>query len=251
MSRRIIILLLLAGTALAEQPIRIVHDDPEPVRVLAKFLTAHGHPASVETQVTFRKHMDALSPEAVFMYVHDDFDPMIESRLIQYAEAGGRLIVLHHGIASHRMLDKRWMKFLGVKIFPRDDPVFPWKVLRGDYTFVNLAPGHYVTTHKVDYPVTVRYTPSDSPSTEQKLPALVFPATEIFLNQVFTDGRGKTVLFGLKTTIDGKTFLQDRAGWMMPAGKGYVFYFQPGHRAEDFANRNYAQILLNAVEWQP
>lgn len=249
---RLTLLLLLATSAVpAASRIYLVQDDPGPISVLARFLNAHGHAASVEDQATFRRHLNTISAEAVFMYVHGAFDPAIEARLIRYAKSGGRLIILHHGIASGRMRDRRWMPFLGVKIFPRDDPVFPWKVLRGDYQFVNLAPGHYVTSHHVDYPLTVTYTPSDAPSTGQRLPALLFPATEIFLNQVFTDGRRKKVLFGFKTRIGGKLYMQDRAGWMMRTGKGYVFYFQPGHRAADFANRNYAQILLNAVEWRP
>ena len=79
----------------------------------------------------------------------------------------------------------------------------------------------------------------------------MLPDTELFLNQMFTDGRRKTVLFGMKGVIAGKTYMQDRAAWTMPTGTGLVFYFQPGHFARDFQNRTYAQILLNAVEWQP
>lgn len=68
---------------------------------------------------------------------------------------------------------------------------------------------------------------------------------------MFTDGRKKTVLFGLKATADGRTYRQDRGGWMLPAGKGHVFYFQPGHHARDFEHPGYIQILVNAIRWQP
>ncbi len=37
--------------------------------------------------------------------------------------------------------------------------------------------------------------------------ALELPDTELFLNQTFTDGRRKTVLFGMKRIIAGKTYM--------------------------------------------
>jgi trehalose utilization protein len=45
--------------------------------------------------------------------------------------------------------------------------------------------------------------------------------------------------------------MQDRAGWMMPAGRGWIFYFQPGHNARDFEHPSFLQILVNAIEWKP
>jgi trehalose utilization protein len=116
---------------------------------------------------------------------------------------------------------------------------------------VNLRPGHFITGHKLTYPMMIAYRPEDAPSQNQMLPRLELPDTEIFLNQIFTDASRKTVLFGFKTTVDGITYMQDRAGWMMPAGKGWVFYFQPGHFAGGYENTRYAQILVNAVGWRP
>ncbi|MGH9629157.1 MAG: ThuA domain-containing protein [Bryobacteraceae bacterium] len=53
----------------------------------------------------------------------------------------------------------------------------------------------------------------------------------------------------MKGEIEGMTIMQDRAGWVMQAGKGHVFYFQPGHFARDLENPAYSQILMNAIEW--
>lgn len=243
-------LLLGIPHRLAGAEVWVVHDDEGPMRVLAEILVAAGHTVVVEEQDAFRKRMKSPPPAAIFMYVHGDLADDVTEYLITYAKRGGRLIVLHHGLASGKAKNERWMEFLGVKIFPRNDPVFPWKVLRGTFELVNLAPDHYVTSHRVSYPARVRYRPSDAPSTEQELPAITLPATEVFLNQVFTDGRRKRVLFGFRIEVGGRVYMQDRAGWVMPAGEGQVFYFQPGHRAEDFRNPGYAQILLNAVEME-
>lgn len=248
--RTLPLLFAFALAAGAAPKIYLVHDEAAPMERLAAYLTRSGHPASAEDQPAFKRHMRSLRPEAVFMYVHGDFDPDIEDYLIEYAQRGGRLIVLHHGMASGKMRSRRWMPFLGVRIVTAPDPN-QWAVLRGDFHLVNLNPGHYVTAHQVRYPETVAYTPSDAPSAEQNLPSIRIPDTEIFLNQIFTDGRAKTVLFGFKAEVGGRIHMQDRAGWLMPAGRGHVFYFQPGHQARDFDHPVYARILLNAVEWKP
>lgn len=244
------LVLALSGAAWPQPRVYLVHDDPEPVAALAAHLERNGYAVSVEDQAAFRRHMRAISPAAVFMYVHGDFDSGIENFLIRYAEEGGRLIVLHHGAASGKMRCKRWMPFLGLTIRPANACTHPWKVVRGNYSVVNLHPSHYVTTHKADYPQRVSYTPSDAPSAGQQLPAFELTDTEAFVNQVFTDGRRKTVLLGIQGTDNGRPYTQDRAGWLIETGKGHVFYFQPGHTRADFENPSYAQILLNAVAWR-
>ena len=183
------------------------------------------------------------------MYVHSPIQPQLEEDLIRFATDGGRLVALHHGIASAKVANPAWLKLLGIHIHPRNHPTHPWNVLRGNYQLVNLSPDHYVTSHKLRYPLEVSYTPSDTPSMEQRLPGLEFPDTEIFLNQLFTDARQKTVLYGFKTVIDGRTHMQDRAGWLKQTGRGHVFYFQPGHFAGDFTPA-YVQILANAITWK-
>jgi hypothetical protein len=248
----ILLALFRPGMSLAAgPPVYIVHDEAAPMEALAAALEAAGYTAFVDEQAPFAERLKQSAPQAVFMYVHGDTAPGVEVDLINYAAEGGRLIILHHGIASAKVRSKRWLPFAGIAILPREHATHPWRVLRGDVKVVNLQPHHYVTTHNVDYPDKVSYLPSDEPSTEQRFGGFSLPDTEMFLNQHFTDGRRKTVLLGAQVVVDGKTYAQDRAGWMMPAGSGHVFYFQQGHRAEDFQNPTFLQILLNAVSWKP
>ena len=244
------ILLVLMAAGLLRAQVYVVHDGAEMLKPLAAVLEKNGYHAFVEDQKTFRAHMDAVKPAAVMMYVHEVMDSAVEEYLIRYAMSGGRLIVLHHGMASAKMKNAKWAEFMGVKILPKDAPVNPWGVDIGKFTLVNLAPGHWVTTHDVKWSSTVAYTPSDSPSVEQVLPAVVFPKTEVYYNLQFTDGRKKTVLLGMKAEASGRLVMQDRGGWMMPAGKGWVFYFQPGHYGTDFADPVYSQIILNSLAWK-
>ena len=241
----------LPAAGLAVGPVYLVHDEVEPMEVLAGALRAAGYEVFVDEQAAFTDRLTETTPRAVFMYVHGDVEPDIESDLIKYANDGGRLIILHHGLASAKVRSRHWLPFAGIAILPRDHPTHPWRVLRGKVRVVNLQPGHYVTTHNIDYPELILYRPSDEPSTAQSLDGFTLADTEMFLNQHFTDGRRKTVLLGAQVEVDGETYAQDRAGWLMPAGQGHVFYFQQGHRAEDYKNPTFLQILLNAVSWKP
>lgn len=236
----------------ASRRILLVADERPPMNVLADFLRNEG---GFEVEYV---EQDALADDltgcrAVFMYIHGAMKERTERILIDYAIGGGRLIALHHGIASARVNNPAWLKLAGILINPRDHAAAPWRVVGNTtHTIVNLQPGHYITSHRVVWPQAIEYTPSDEPSAMQKLPAIALADTEVFLNQHFTDGRVKTVLLGVHCTdpVTGQIIMQDRGGWYKPAGRGWLFYFQAGHKAADFANRNYAQILLNAVQYE-
>jgi hypothetical protein len=191
---------------------------------------------------------------AVFMYLHGPMTPETERTLVRYATVGGRLVVLHHGMASARAKNPDWLRMAGIRILPRDDPKAPWRVLAPvTHTLVNLRPGHYITTHGVAYDRKVRYQSPDAAGPAGEFPALDFAGTEMFLNQQFTDGQEKTVLFGSMCTDpkSGEVIMQDRGGWYKPVAKGWLFCLQPGHAESDFLNRNYCQIVLNCLTWRP
>jgi len=230
----------------------ILADEWKPMNVLAEALRAKGR---YQTKCVEQKLLprDLSDYAAVFMYIHGPMTRRTEKTLIDYANGGGRLIVLHHGIASARIRNPDWLRLTGIHIAPRNDPKHPWKVLGNTtHTLVNLQPGHYITSHNVTYGRTVEYQSSDSPSLPARFPALDLKNTEVFLNQHFTDGRVKTVLFGFRAEdAAGKTIMQDRSGWYKPAGRGWVFYLQPGHSVPDFQNRDYCQIILNCLSWRP
>ncbi len=232
--------------------ILIVADEAEPMNALAEVLRDQG---KYQTKYVGQKLLpqDLGDYAAVFMYIHGRMTRRTEKILIDYANGGGRLIILHHGIASGRMANPDWLRLTGIYMAPRNDPKHPWKVVGNTtHTLVNLQPRHYITSHKVTYGRTVEYQSSDSPSRPGKFPALDLKNTEVFLNQHFTDGREKTVLFGFRVvTAAGETIMQDRSGWYKAAGKGWVFYLQPGHSVSDFKNRPYCQIILNCLSWQP
>jgi len=228
----------------------IVADEQEAMHVLAASLKAQG---GVASKVVDQKGLptDLSGFPAIFMYVHGGLTSKTEHALIDYTRAGGRLVILHHGLASARANNPDWLAFTGMYIAPRNHPTYPWRVVGNTtHTLVNLNPGHYITSHNVTYDREVEYVSSDAPSRPAKFPALDLPKTEVFLNQHFTDGREKTVLFGFLCKDGDQTIMQDRSGWLKPSEKGWIVYLQPGHSPEDFKNRNFVQIILNCLTWR-
>jgi len=248
---KVIFALVLAAVAVQpswSDPLLIVADEWPQMEILAAFLQEKGG-YSIE-KVEQNGLPDDLSGYAgVFEFVHGILLDSTAERLIRYAQHGGRVIVLHHGISQRKAETKGWFEVLGMKLDGRPEAQsrYTW-IHDADVMLVNLQPRHYITSHQVTYPKTVEYTPSDTPSAPGDYPALEFAQSEVFLNHQFTDGREKTVLFGVRYTDpkSGTLWMQDRGGWYKPVGHGWIFYFTPGHTVEDFQQSAYCQIICNS-----
>jgi hypothetical protein len=242
-------LALVAGACMAHggQKALIVADEFPAMEVLAAKLRAG---AGTESTIVQQTQIPAGTAQygAMIVYIHKTIGEPAEKAFIAYAEAGGKLILLHHSISSGKRPNKYWFPFLGVSL-PTGD------VAQGGYKYydpvtmelVNLAPKHYITTHKVAWDGTTAYSSSGSGGGEKQCQSIVLPDTEVYLNHVFDGDR--TILLGVKCKEpkSGITYMQDRGGWYRPAGKGWVMYFMAGHSGKDFEHSGYAQILVNAV----
>lgn len=229
----------------------IVGDEWPPMQALAASLTALG-PMTAHAANEQELPEDIADYDVVIMYIHKVMETRAEQALIRYVEQGGRLIVLHHGLASAKIRNPDFLALAGLHIEPADAPMHAWRVAgHVTHTLVNLNPGHYITTNNVEYDRSVSYQPSEGLSRPGTFPALDFFDTEVFLNQQFTDGREKTVLFGAMCDdpVTGSTIMQDRGGWYKRAGDGLLFYLQPGHTAEEFRKPAYVQIIMNCIKF--
>lgn len=243
----------------------IIQDEMPQIDVLAAFLEEHG---DKDVQVIDQAGLpnDLSRYEAVLLFVHNDLDESTEEAVIDYTRKGGRFICLHHSISSGKAKNRSYFDFLGMRL---DHPErsaeavepgggYGWRheETNGDnvtLTLVSLHSKHYITNHQVDWGEAIPYVVSDRPSEEALYPSISLENSEVYLNHKFTDGREKTVLMGLTYFDDrvGKVFMQDRAGWTKRAGDGEIVYLMPGHSVSDYRNRNVAQMVLNAIEWEP
>ena len=241
------------------QQVLIVMDEREQMEVLARYLKERG---GIESTIVDQKSVpeDWSRFDAVIGYVHGALQEPIELKLIDYTKQGGRFVCLHHMISSGKAANRYYFDFLGVRMLDTNlarEPAQPgghysWRH-DVELTVVNLNAGHYITSNGVVWPEQTTYRPSDSPSAEREYPAFTLEDAEVYTNVQFTDGREKTVLLGFKYFEDrnGAHFMQDREGWLKPAGKGWIVYLQPGHSTHEFQHPAVAQMVLNAVTWKP
>lgn len=254
-----IFLAIWAGAAFASslngeagKRVLIVCDERVQMEALAGFLRDPGQcRVEIVDQESFPATTDAF--EAIIDFVHKPFSDRVETALMEYVQGGGRLVSLHHSISSSKRLNKHWLDFCGMTLPTGPREQGGWFVVGNTtVTLVNLRPGHYVTSHKVEYPGTASYRSSEVLRADRILPALPFPRSEVFLGQQITDMRQKEMLFGLKCfdPTASRTIMVDRGGWMQRKGRGWHFYFQVGHATGDFQNPAYGTILLNALTWE-
>ena len=238
-----------AGNALAE--VLIVADEMPVMQSLAASLKAEEH---VTSQLASQNELPGslTSFDAVIVYIHRALSEKAEDAFIAYTKAGGKLVVLHHSISSGKRKNAHWFPFLGVSLPEGDVSIGGYKWIEGvTWDLVNLKPKHFIMTNRVSFPAHIAYASTNAVSSNGSLPGFTLNNSEVYLNHVHTEPH--TLLMGLKYTDApaGKTYMQDRAGWVKPAGKGWIVYLMPGHRQSDFDNAAYGRIVLNAVIWKP
>ncbi|MBI4875930.1 MAG: ThuA domain-containing protein [Acidobacteria bacterium] len=243
---KLLALPLLAVLPLAAaNEVLIVADEFPAMQVLAKKLET-GAQARCTIVAQDRIPAGTTGYAALIVYIHKGIGEPAERSLIDYAQAGGKLILLHHSISSGKRKNHFWLPtFLEMSLPEKEFSAGGYKYYEGiRMEVVNLAPDHPVTTTKVKYPAGTDYK-------SVRRPAFELDDTEVYLNHVFAGER--TTLLGIKFH-DAKTgilFQQDTGGWWKRSGRGTVFYFMPGHSVKEFEDPAYAQILVNAVNFKP
>lgn len=212
----------------------IVCDEVPAMQVLARQLEQRVH---LTSEIVSQDHLPpSLSGySSVLVYIHKDIVESAEMAFIAYAKGGGKLVLLHHSISSGKRKNKEWLPFLGVELPTQAFDEGGYKYFDpAKFDIINLAPGDPVTTKNVVYP-------SHQPDRFE------LRDTEIYLNHVLTGDH--TILLGLRylEPKSGKLYTQSTMGWYRPTERGEVYYFMAGHRAEDFEDPAYAQIISNAV----
>ena len=247
--RTVLILIIpLLFISCTQKKILIIADEWPQMDVMAAMLEKYGD-YSIENAEQDQINFDLSMFDFVFMYVHKPLLRDTEKAFINYTKGGGSLIVLHHGIASAKMENPAWLGFLGIELFPRDHPEFPWGVIgQTTHTMVNLYPGHFITSNGIKYDKTIPFHSEYDTVFHGEYLAFDLPDTEIFLNQRIINDE-VNVLFGFKNE-DGSR-MQPTSGWFKQSGKGSIYYYQAGHSAADFENPNFIRILLNTLEWKP
>ena len=244
--------LMVSTALLAANQVLIVPDEFPAMEHVASKLQSE---EKISSQLVWQTNLppDLSVYSAVLVYIHRGLDEKAEKAFIEYTQAGGKLIVLHHSISSGKRKNKDWFKFLGVTLPEADVDAGGYKWIEGvTQQIVNLAPDHFITTHKVAYPEQIAFKAAGE-TQERTLPGVTLNESEVYINHVLADDKTRTRLLGFKYTdkSSGKTYMQTQSGWVKPSGKGWIVYLQPGHSLHDLKDPVYERILLNAVIWKP
>jgi len=244
--------LLLPCPLFAANEVLIVADEfPAMEHVAAKLKAQENVASRIVWQTNLPPDLSRFS--AVVVYIHGRLNEPAETAFITYAQAGGKLVVLHHSISSGKRKNKQWFSFLGITLPEADVNAGGYKWIEGiTQQIVNLAPEHFITTHNISYPEQVPFKAAGE-TNEQTHPGFTLKQSEVYLNHVLTKDKSRTVLLGLKYSDrdSGKTYMQSHAGWVKASGKGWIVYLQPGHDLHDLTHPTFERILLNAVVWKP
>jgi hypothetical protein len=247
-----LVLVLVASEQLAAgAEVLIVADEFPAMQFLAGKLQSEEH---INSKLVSQKELPAslTSFDTVVVYIHGALEEQAEEAFIEYAKAGGKLVLLHHSISSGKRKNAHWFSFLGVSLPEGQLNEGGYKWIEGiTFNLVNLNPNHFIMTNRVEYPARSAYAGTNGAPVAGTLPGFTLEHSEVYLNHVHTEPR--TLLMGLKYTDEktGITYMQDRAGWIKHAGKGWIIYLMPGHTKGDFANPTYGRIVLNAVIFKP
>lgn len=243
----LLLLLILTPSLSVWGKVLIVCDEVPAMQLLASQLkAAEAINSTIVQQTDMPRDLSGYS--SVIVYIHRKLAEEAEKLFINYAESGGNLVLLHHSISSGKRPNRYWFPFLHISLPEGEFEQGGYRWTEGvSLEIVNLAPTEYITTHKVDYPKRIAYTSSEKAGEPAVYPGFRLDNTEVYLNHVFTGQR--TILLGIKYTDakTGKTYMQDRGGWYMPAGKGRVVYLMVGHSRRDFEDPAYSRIVVNAA----
>jgi hypothetical protein len=245
------LLLASAAATLAQAEVLIVTDEFPAMQILAARMKNEEH---LESKVVSQKEMptNLVSFSAVVVYIHGALARQAEDAFIDYARGGGKLVLLHHTISSSKRQNPHWFSFLGISLPEGDVKQGGYKWIEGvTLDYVNLNPNHFIMTNRLSYPSRITYQSTNAPAGGNLLTGFTLSGSEVYLNHVHTEPH--TLLMGLKYTDaqTGTSYSQDRAGWIKPAGKGWIIYLMPGHTAQEFENPIYGRIVLNAIIHQP
>lgn len=119
------------------------------------------------------------------------------------------------------------------EIFGGSVAVFPTDALTGDLS-ITLGPSHRYYPIALGIPGHFTLT-SEHPMRTNPGPKLPWPEVRLLFNMSY-----KTVADTTETYC---------AGWLYNYGKGYAFFFAPGHKEETRYNPYVIRIIINAAIW--
>jgi hypothetical protein len=147
----------ILSAACRAEDILVVADEFHAMQVLTAHIQAD---TKLTSSIVGQTEMPAVLSGycAVIIYIHGDLQPSSEHAFSEYADGGGKLILLHHSISSHKRESEDWFSFLHIELPLSELSDGGYKYFAPvSFDVVDLLPGNYVTSHDVHFDKRIAY----------------------------------------------------------------------------------------------
>jgi putative intracellular protease/amidase len=220
-------------------------------------------PSSAASILTYLKSFDAV---IFFKHWSSDVTIPLQQAMVQYADEGGGLVALHHGLYNDSISNLLNKNIIRDQLFHAQSSSNTWTgVTLSNYGLYHTNYGHFVSTYGVP-----PASPQTAPASWSSAPAPTINNGVNFLRTAIYDETYNNMTFigspqfGRKPNQIVPIFSNDVspstqnhiAGFVkitnpsFDATFGRVAYLQPGERRESFLiSHPFAQIVRNTVVW--
>jgi putative intracellular protease/amidase len=222
-------------------------------------------PYNGNSQTDILNYLTQFKTVVFFKHWSTGISANLQNALVQYADEGGGVIALHHGLYND--IDGNMNKNILVnQLFGVESSMSGWGANLTNYQLVSSNYGHFISSFGINYDNAIQ-TPSawsgTLPSSTNASYSYYSPIgiyDELYTNMAFVGtpsfGYGEnqiTALFSHNQTNGGQVHSSGFAKSFNPSldqSAGRVVYFQAGERQESInINHRYGQIIRNAIVW--
>jgi hypothetical protein len=174
----------------------------------------------------------------------------LDAKLVTYVQAGGALLVLHHGLYNESGKKTGLMNLTGGEIpssITATEMLYP-----GPNRLLNTNLGHFATTYKLQPETVVTYTDTTSPSSIGRInnvsnSYLSFSITpdELITSLSLSPSAQATPLFANDYAINGDA--NRTVAWVRSYGNGKVAFYEPGERNDTALANESWQAIINLL----
>ncbi len=182
----------------------------------------------------------------------------INAKLASYVQAGGALLVLHHGLYNDQGNKGSLTSLSGlVGLVGGEIPSSLTSVdmdYPGPNRIINTNLGHYASTFALSSTTSTTYTDSNSPSSVGRINTVTgtYPYFDISPDEItgiitISPNAQITPLAANNATVSNDATRP--VAWVRSVGKGYVGFYQPGERNDGALTGSSMQMIENMVRY--
>ncbi|MBV6646909.1 MAG: fibronectin type III domain-containing protein [Cyclobacteriaceae bacterium] len=221
-----------------------------------------------DSQEAIEDYLSSYDVVIFFKHFSTDVTDELELALVNYADNGGTVLGIHHGMYNQFNGDLE-KDILTEQLFGSVAPLDGWSSSLGDFDIVNTSYGHFISTYGINYQATAPIASTSwslsgsllantnhSHSYYQRFPIFeeVYGTYQLIPGQGFGNGINEVnTLLASTSSPDQQariTGFSKRFDPSLDGSEGQVICLVHGERPESYdIDQPYGQIIRNSVAW--